>query len=259
MSKPLLLLLLILVFGISSFDYSEEKKSEGVIVITNASVIDMENGSISKRMSLLIEQGIISEIGPTGDVKIPSKAKIIDGSGKYLIPGLWDMHAHTSSEAITRKIFYPLYIANGITGIRVMSADCFEPCWELDMSIDQSRKLQDEVRNGMLIGPRAILGSTYIHGAQPGELSTVQAPGTKEDAKKLVNLLFERGVDFIKIYDEVPREAYFGIAEEANRKGLPFAGHVPTAVRASEASDAGQKSIEHCCAGDVFEECSTEE
>lgn len=235
------------------------KNIDDLIAITNTSIINMNDGKISEGMTLIIKKGIITTIVNSNELELSSKATIVNGTGKYVIPGLWDMHAHTSSEQVTRKILYPTFIANGITGIRVLSADCFEPCWELQMNIEQSKQIQSDVEKSILIGPKAILGSTYINGAKPGEVSTEKAPGNREDGKKLVHLLLDRGVDFIKIYDEIPREAYFGITDEANKMGLPFAGHVPVSVKASEASDAGQKSIEHCCAGSLFEECSSEE
>jgi len=235
------------------------EKTDDLIAITNTSIINMNDGEIAEGMTLIIKKGIISTIGKSNELEIPSKAKVVDGTGKYIIPGLWDMHAHTSSESVTRSVLYPSFIANGITGIRVLSADCFEPCWELQMNIDQSKGLQSDVENSILVGPNAIFGSTYINGAIPGKPSTIKEPGNRQDGKKLVHLLLDRGVDFIKIYDEIPRNAYFGIAEEAKKKGLPIAGHVPVSIKASEASDAGQKSIEHCCAGSLFEECSSEE
>jgi len=254
-----ILILGFLTLGIYSCDSPRKEKTNNLIVVTNTSLIDMNNGQVSEGMTLIIKNGIITTIGKSNKIEPSSEAKIVNGTGKYVIPGLWDMHAHTSSESVTRSILYPSFIANGVTGIRVLSADCFEPCWELDMSIEQSRGLQSEVKDGKVIGPKTILGSTYINGAKPGDSSTVEAPGNKIDGKKLVHLLLDRGVDFIKIYDAIPREAYFGIADEANMQGLPFAGHVPLSIKASEASDAGQKSIEHCCAGSLFEECSSEE
>jgi len=226
------------------------------IAITNASIIDVLNGHVSKNMTIIVNDSIISSITNSDEVKIPESMRTIDASGKYVIPGLWDMHIHTSSEFNTREIIYPTFIANGVTGVRVMSADCFEPCWELQLNIEQSRIIQKDVKEGKLIGPRSVLASTYINGVQPGKPSTLKTPGTKEHGKELVHLLMDRGVDFIKIYDEIPREAYFGIAEEAIKQGMPFAGHVPVTIKASEASKAGQKSIEHCCEGNLFEECS---
>lgn len=257
--KKLYLLFLLLIPLISGCNSNKVKIGPHDFAIQNVNIINVENGKVQQQMTVIINGDQIGLIEETTNVELSKSNKIIDGRGKYLIPGLWDMHTHFSSETVTRNSLYPLFIANGITGARVMSADCFEPCWELDMTIDQSRGLQEEVKTGKLIGPKVILGSTYIHGAKPGEPSTVREPGNSEDGKKLVNLLIERGVDFIKIYDEVPRQAYFGMANQANKKGLPFAGHVPTSVKASEASDAGQKSIEHCCAGSILEECSFEE
>jgi len=232
MRKMLTELLVALILGIVPTQNSAAETSGDTIAITDVTIIDVVDGTISNNMTLIIEGNIISEIGATIAVEILKHAKIVRATGKYVIPGLWDMHAHTSSEANTRGIIYPLFIANGITGIRVMSADCFEPCWELTLNIEQSKKIQEDVREGKLIGPRAILASTYIRGAKPGDSSTVKAPGTKEHGKELVHLLMDRGVDFIKIYDELPREAYFGIAEEANKQGIPFAGHTPVAEKA---------------------------
>ncbi len=233
----------------------EETPKRG-IAITNASIIDVINGHVSNNMTIIVNDSIISRIAKSDEIKTSEYMRIIDASGKYVIPGLWDMHIHTSSEFNTREIIYPTFIAYGVTGVRVMSADCFEPCWELQLNIKQSRKIQADVKAGNLIGPRSVLASTYISGAPLGKPSTVKAPGTKEHGKELVHLLIDRGVDFIKIYDELPREAYFGIAEEAVKQGIPFVGHVPVTIKASGASKAGQKSIEHCCEGSLFEECS---
>ncbi len=234
-----------------------KKTIQANLIISNVNIVDVENMVVNSNQTIAIENGKIVSIIPHATSLEIKAETLIDGTNKYVIPGLWDMHAHTSSDSNTREILFPLFIANGVTSIRVLAADCFEPCWELDMDINQSKKLQAEVKYGKLIGPRAILGSTYIHGAEPGKSSTVQAPGTKEHGKELVHLLIDRGVDFIKIYDELPRDAYFGIAKEAKKQGITIAGHVPVAVKASEASDAGQKSIEHCCAGSLFEECSS--
>ena len=257
--KLLIGLLGILILSISSCQHSNTENPDGLFAITHANIIDMDDGAISTEMTILIKGNIITEVAKDSKIDVPSNARVVNAKGKYVIPGLWDMHAHTSSEANTRNILYPLFISYGVTSVRVMAADCFEPCWELDMTIEQSRKLQKEVKNKTLIGPRALLASTYINGAQPGDSSTVKAPRTKEHGKELVHLLIDRGVDFIKVYDELPREAYFGITEEAKKQGISVEGHVPVAVKASEASDAGQKTIEHCCAGSLFEECSSME
>ncbi|MBS1667834.1 MAG: amidohydrolase family protein [Bacteroidetes bacterium] len=254
---PLLIVLLNLGHAFSQKPYTLNPNS--LIAIVNTNIIDVENGNVSNNMTILIKGNRIINIGSAKKIKIPKQTKVLDGQGKFVIPGLWDMHAHTSSETNTRRVIYPLFIANGITSVRVMSADCYDPCWKLAMNIYKSIELLKEIKNGELIGPRAILGSNYVNGPKPGDSSTVKRPGTEEDGKKLVHFLMGRGVDFIKIYDGIPRDAYFGLASEANKEHFPFAGHNPIRVKTSEASDAGQKSIEHCCEGNLFIESSSRE
>jgi hypothetical protein len=136
-----------------------------------------------------------------------------------------------------------------------MAADCFEPCDEPKMTIAQHRDLQDEIRQGKLLGPKSILGSYYVFGALSGE-SSVLKPRTEKHGRELARLLKERDVDFIKIYDELSPEAYYGITDESNKLDLDFAGHNPISLKSSEVSKAGQKSIEHCCDFNLFMECS---
>lgn len=233
------------------------------LVFTDVTVIDVAEGVGVPGMTVVASGDRITKVDAAESVRIPDDATVIDGSGKYLLPGLWDMHVHTSSDRITREVLYPLFVAHGVTGIRNMRADCFESgdgaCGPLDSSIYQAKARQRDVANGRLVGPRVVAASAFANGPGPGGVSTVQGAATADDARAFVRLEGERGVDFVKVYDLVPREAYFALADEANRLGLPFAGHVPVAVRASEASDAGQRSIEHVGAGNVLEECSSRE
>jgi hypothetical protein len=157
------------------------------------------------------------------------------------------MHVHLINEPDTRSVLYPLFIANGITGIRVMNT-------LQDINIAQQRVLQSEIRSGKLIGPKSLLGSFQVNGTWNGP-STVLKPKTEKHGRELALLLKERGVDFIKIYDGLTPEAYHGIADEANKLNLDFAGHVPLTIKPSQASDAGQKSIEHTEIP-LFLECS---
>src|SRR6266851_3052570 len=125
--------------------------------------------------------------------------------------GLWDMHVHTGSKGI----FFPLYIANGITGIR---------------------------ERGDLIGPRMVIAGFLIDGFPwPGDVPVSNPP----EARAAVDALHDMGVDFIKVKSFLSRDAYLAVADEAHRKHIVLAGHVPDSVSASEASGAGQKSIEH--------------
>ena len=233
------------------------------LAITDVAVVDVADGSLHLGQTVVVAGDRIAAVGAAGEVEVPDDATVIDASEQYLIPGLWDMHVHTSSDPITREVLYPLFVAHGVTGVRNMRADCFETgagaCESLDSPIARERERRREVEAGTLVGPRAVAGSAFANGPGPGGVSTVQGAGTAEHARAFVRLAAERGADFVKVYDLVPREAYFALADEADRLGIPFAGHVPLAVRASEASDAGQRSVEHVGAGNVLEECSARE
>jgi hypothetical protein len=238
------------------------------IALTNVTVIDVEEGVARPGMSVIVTGDRITAVGTENEIDVPDGATIVDGTDKYLIPGLWDMHTHTPPIPITRDIFFPLFIANGVTGIRNMKTDCFESeqpdCFDEGFadprpSIYDIKTWREEIQAGTFIGPRIIAGSAMLDGPTPDEPSTPFKPGTAEHAREHARILKERGVDFAKIYNFIPRDAYFAFVDEANRLGLPFAGHVPEGVRASEASDAGQRSIEHAGFTNVGEECSARE
>jgi imidazolonepropionase-like amidohydrolase len=231
------------------------------LAITSVTVVNVADGSLQRHQTVVIEGDRIAVVGDADEVEVPAGAAVIDGSGKFLIPGLWDMHVHTGNDRNTREVVYPLYVAHGVTGIRNMSADCFDCPMA---SIEQVYERRRAVAAGDLIGPRVVASSDFAGSHEqaarrPTEGSSPQAPGTEADARAFVRLAKERGVDFIKVYDMLPQEAYFALVEEAKRLGLPFAGHVPVAVRASDASNAGQASIEHMRWVGILNECSVRE
>lgn len=233
------------------------------LAITSASVVDVANGSLRSNQTVLVEGGRITAVEGADQVQVPTGARVVDGSGRFLIPGLWDMHVHTGSDRNTRDIIYPLFVGHGVTGVRNMMGDCFD-CGPTDFSIEQVNARRRSVAAGELTGPRVVASSAFAGSHESaarrsGEGSSPQAPATEADARAFALLAKERGVDFIKIYDMLPREAYLALAEEANGIGLPFAGHVPVQVRASEASGAGQRSIEHIRWVGILNECSSRE
>jgi imidazolonepropionase-like amidohydrolase len=132
-----------------------------------------------------------------------------------------------------KDITLPLFIANGITGVRDMGG-------ELEV-LQQWRK---EISAGTLLGPRIVMSGPMLDGPKPRFPSSI-AITTAEDGRRAVNDLKQRGADFIKLQSLIPRDAVFAIADEARRQQIAFVGHVPDSVRASEASNAGQKSFEH--------------
>ena len=160
----------------------------------------------------------------------------IDGRGKFLIPGLWDMHVHmVFGDWFPRgkEVTLPLFIANGITGVRDMGGE-----------LEVLQQWRTEITAGTLLGPRMVISGPMLDGPKPRFPSSI-AIATPEDGRRAVDDLKRRGADFIKLQSLIPRDAVFAIAEEARKQGITFVGHVPDSVRASEASNAGQKSFEH--------------
>jgi imidazolonepropionase-like amidohydrolase len=176
----------------------------------------------------------------------------VDGTGQFLIPGLWDMHVHSAFGDWFpggRDIILPLFIANGVTGVRDMGGD-----------VPVLTGWRKQIASGEIIGPRMIISGPMLDALLPdGKLrfpSSV-AVTTPETAAAAVDSLKAQGVDFIKVQSVISHDAYLAAAAEAHKVGLPIVGHVPDKVRLAEVIAAGQKSVEHLMG--IFEGCSTEE
>jgi len=230
----LLVSLVLLVFHISSLQ-------GGTIAISHVTIIDVTGGPAREDMTVVIDAGRITSLGKNGTISIPENAEAVDGTGKFLIPGLWDMHVHLASPA-----YLQLFLANGVTGIREMHA--FFPATVF--------KMRQDIRNGKLLGPRIIAAGALIDGPKPNWPGS-EVAGNEEEGRKAVQSLKKSGADFIKVYTKLPRPAYLAIADEAKKQGLPFVGHVPESVSAAEAPDLGQKSMEHLYG--ILLACSMEE
>jgi imidazolonepropionase-like amidohydrolase len=212
------------------------------LVFTHIIVVDTSNGKLYRDSTVIIQGNQIIEVGKR--VSVPGDAEVIDASGKFLIPGLWDMHFHAPDDKQSREIFYPLAVANGVTGVRNMFGS------------EQFLKHRAEVDSGALLGPRMIVGSPVVDGPLPmweGSISVADANAGRE----AVRMVKQSGYDFVKVYQFLPRDVYFAIADEAKRQNIDFAGHVPFALTAGEASDAGQKTFEHIFGVTIA--CSTDE
>ncbi len=203
------------------------------LVFTHATVIDTAGGPTRRDATVVVAGNRIVAVGRAGRVRVPEGAQVVDASGKFLMPGLWDMHFHSPPDGRqAREIFLPLALANGVTGVRHMFG-----------SEDLLRQ-RAEVREGTLLAPRMVVGSPVVDGPAPmweGSVSVADAAG----ARRAVRSLKRQGYDFIKVYQFLPREAYLAVADEAKRQRIDFGGHVPFSLSAAEASDAGQKTFEH--------------
>ncbi|MDQ6786302.1 MAG: amidohydrolase family protein [Acidobacteriota bacterium] len=232
--------------------FAQTNNANAPFVFTHVTVIDVTGAPSKSGMTVIIAGNRIEAIGKTGKVKTPKDAQIIDATGKFLIPGLWDMHVHTGN----KEIFLPLYIANGITGVRDMGGDLEEPTGNLSIRFVQLKLWKKAIAEGTLLGPRIVAAGFMVDGAKPTWQGAIGVANEIE-ARQAVDVLASLGVDFIKVYSRLSPEAYFAIADEAKKQHIPFAGHVPRTVSAMEASDAGQKSIEHFT--QVLLTCSTRE
>ena len=218
------------------------------VAFTHVAVIDTEKGTAQPDATVVVEGNRIAAVGPSGEVRIPAGARVVDGTGKFLSPGLWDMHVHTFFGDWVpggREVTLPLFLAFGVTGVRDMGSD-----------LDPVLAARRDVENGSQIGPRMIVSGPMLDGPKSPFPASLKI-GSPEDGRQAVARLKSRGVDFIKIQSYVPRDAYFAIAEACRKANIPFAGHVPDAIRAGEASDAGQASFEHLIG--IFEGSSTME
>jgi hypothetical protein len=162
------------------------------LAFTNVTVIDVSDGVARPGMTVVVSGDRISALGPSGAVDVPGDARVVDGTDKYLMPGLWDMHVHTTTDRNTREVIFPLLIAHGITGIRSMAADCFETgepnCEEEGSSatlatIEDVRRWRIEMASRDLVGPRIVAGSYYVNSPPSGEPSTFQYPRTAEHGR----------------------------------------------------------------------------
>ncbi len=236
--KNALLFLLFCLLPLEVFGRQEADSGQTAIVFTHVTVIDATGAPAKTDMTVVVRGDRIEALGKTGKLTVPQNTRVVNATGKFLIPGLWDMHVHPFNE----KNYLALFTANGVTGIRVMRGEPLHHKW------------RQEISSGKLIGPRMVISSPILDG--PKTIGNFVVVSNEEEGRQLVRKFKKEGADFIKVYSYLPRDAYFAIADEAKKQGIPFAGHVPFSVRAAEASDAGQQSIEHCYS--VSFACSTE-
>lgn len=210
---------------------------QATLVIEGVSVIPMDSERVLSDMTVLVGGGRVLAVQSSGEIdesEIPDSATRIDGRGRFLIPGLNDMHVHFQEEQALGR-----FLATGVTGIRVL--------WGGPSTLD----LRDRIARGELAGPYIYTAGTIIEGLPPPELAAVIDTAGRVivhdsiDGAAAVRAQHAAGYDFIKVYNNVPASAYRGIVAEAAALGIPVAGHIPFEVGLDGALAAGQASIEH--------------
>jgi imidazolonepropionase-like amidohydrolase len=221
------------------------------LVIEHVTIIDGTGAPAKADMTVFVVGNRIGSIGRSSALRVPVGAQVLDGSGKFLIPGLRDMHVHLGGYDSGKQAFGQL-LASGVVGVRDMASP-----------VEQILRLRTETRNGAVLGPAMVVAGPILQRPLPFAVGPlVRTVADEADARRTVDNLKAQGVDFIKVGDTLPRDVYFAIADESKRQGVPFAGHVPPSVSAAEASRAGQRSIEHFGSAGfqaVLIACSSEE
>ena len=221
------------------------------LLITGVTVIDPASEQIHTHHSVAIRGDRIVGLEPTegnGSFEAPDT---IDGTDRFLIPGLIDAHIHLFGNESVAEPTLDLLLANGITGFREMASDCWNADREGAVCVAGIRELAHAVEAGDRIAPRPLaLASAPVsgfgdRGRLPEGAPEFLFPETAEDGRRLAEWLAGRGVDLVKVYNSVPREAYFALVEEATRLGLEVSGHLPWGVSVLEASAAGHRTLEH--------------
>ena len=200
--------------------------------ITHVTVIDPKRASVKRDMSVIIRGGPVVAVPQSRFSEKERGVKTIDGRGKFLIPGLWDMHVHLGTDDFDKNQMLRLFITQGVTGIRIMSGEPQHHLW------------RKQIERGELLGPRMIIASRIIAGPASFASDAIKVKNS-EEARAAVRMVAKEHPDFIKVHDGLSREAYFAIIDEAKKFRLTVAGHVPESITAAEASNAGQISIEH--------------
>jgi len=215
-SRMFLVLLLVLALnqtphagGATSIDKS---KASSVIAFLNVNVVPMDKEGVLENQTVVVANGRISEIGATGKVKVPKGATRIEGKGRYLMPGLVDMHAHLYAPQEL-----PLYLANGVTTVFNLNGRPANLLW------------RDEIVRGTLVGPT-------IYSCGP----TIRTAQKAEEARRLVEEQSKAGYDSIKIYNGVSKEAYDVLIAEAKKHGMLTIGHIPREPGFESVLKAGQ-------------------
>ncbi len=196
-----------------------------IAAFVNVNVIPMSDERIIEQQTVIVSDGIIGRIGHVDEVPVPEAASVIDGTDRFLIPGLAEMHAHVppvGSGDLERD--FALFIANGVTTVRGM------------LGHPSHLQLRTELLEGETPGPRLITSGPSLNGR------SVRGPA---DGARQVREQHAAGYDFIKIHPGLDDEEFAAIAATANELGMPFAGHVPVAVGLDNALASGMASIDH--------------
>jgi imidazolonepropionase-like amidohydrolase len=198
-----------------------------ITAFVNVKVVPMDRERVIENQTVIVRNGRIAEIGPANKVKVPDGATRVEGAGKYLMPGLAEMHGHipppNAPKAYTESVLF-LYAANGITTVRGM------------LGAPNQLELRDRANRGDIVSPTLYLAGPSFNGA------SVDSP---EQAASMVRSQKQEGWDLLKVHPGLTRDEYDAMAKTAKEVGIRFAGHIPAEVGLIHALEMGQETIDH--------------
>jgi imidazolonepropionase-like amidohydrolase len=225
-------LLTVLVIAIANLTLAQSGKESDatktpITAFVNVNVVPMDRERVIENQTVIVRDGRIAEIGPANKIKVPDGATRIDGAGKYLMPGLAEMHGHipppNAPKAYTEAVLF-LYVANGITTVRGM------------LGAPNQLELRDRANRGEIVAP-----TLYLAGPSFNDRS-VNSP---EQAVSMVRQQKQEGWDLLKVHPGLTRDEYDAMAKTAREVGIRFAGHIPADVGLIHALEMGQETIDH--------------
>jgi len=206
------------------------------IAFVDVNLVPMDSERILSGQTVLVENGRLTRVGPTGEVEIPAEAQIIAGEGRFLMPGLTDMHVHVKEE---NELL--LFVANGVTTIRNMwgGAGALRA-----MGFPDHLAWRAQIENGELFGPNLYTSGPIMEGP-PKTMPLMEVYDNPKAAEEAVRWQVSQGYDFIKVYDYLDQPTYDAVIETAHDLNVEVAGHVPKQVGLDKVLKGGQITMEH--------------
>jgi len=220
-----------------SWSLAQSASQARTLSIAHVTIIDAAGNPPQPDMTVVISGDRITTVAPSSRIKLPANGEVVDGRGKFLIPGLWDSHVHLTlagNQELTRDWMAPMLIAYGVTTVRDMGGD-----WK------RIQDLRQDIAAGRTAGPRIFAPGPFVDGPPSQTDVNTSVVTTADEARAAVHRLKSQGVDFIKVQANLSWTSYRAVMDEAARISIPVAGHVPEAISAFDVVRAGQRSIEH--------------
>ncbi len=200
-----------------------EQNAPDAVAFTNVNVVPMDAERVLRGQTVLVEKGRIRRMGSAGEVRVPADAIIVDGSGKYLMPGLAEMHGHMPGGDVEEMVMF-LYVANGVTTVRGM------------LGLDGHMELRRKANAGEIVAPTLYMAGPSFNG------NSVSSPA---QAAEKVRTQKDQGWDLLKIHPGLTVPEYDAMAMTAHEVGIRFGGHVPADVGLEHALAMGQETFDH--------------